>query len=79
MILRYITKALERAVYEPIEGGEYCATVRGLRGVIATGATVESCRQQLAEVVESWVLVRVSQGLAIPKLGGVGVRVLRAS
>ncbi len=50
----------------------------GLRGVIALGAGVEECREELAEVVEEWVLVRVARGLTVPKLGGVVVRVKRA-
>jgi len=59
--------------------GGFCATVRGLRGVIAVGRTLEDCRTELAEVVEEWILVRVARGLAIPKLGGVSIRVKRAS
>jgi predicted RNase H-like HicB family nuclease len=78
MTTKYIAKALERAVYEKIEGEEYCATVRGLRGVIATGNSYEVCRSNLAEVVEEWLLVRVAQQLPVPKLGGVTIRVRRA-
>jgi predicted RNase H-like HicB family nuclease len=79
MITKYIAKALARAVYEPIEKGAFGATVRGLRGVLATGFSVEQCRQNLAEVVEEWLLVRVAQHLPIPRLGGVTVRIRRAS
>ena len=52
---------------------------RGLRGVIATGPTLEDCRDQLAEVVEEWILVRVARGLSVPRLGGVTVEVRQAS
>ena len=79
MIIRYIEQALRRAHYEQVEDGAFCATVRGLRGVIATGRTLEECRDQLAEVVEGWVLVRIARGLAIPKIGGVTVEVRMAS
>lgn len=51
----------------------------GLRGVVATGASVETCREQLAEVIEAWVLVRVSRGLAVPAIGGATVHVKKAS
>ncbi|HTF86998.1 MAG TPA: type II toxin-antitoxin system HicB family antitoxin [Planctomycetota bacterium] len=78
MITAYIDKALARAHYETLEDGSYCATVPGLRGVIALGDGVEECRRSLAEVVEEWILVRVSRGLAIPKLGGVTIKVRRA-
>jgi predicted RNase H-like HicB family nuclease len=79
MISRYVARALERAQYRLIEDGTFGATVRGLRGVIATGATLEACRRDLAEVVEEWVLVRVARGLAVPALDGATIRVRRAS
>ena len=78
MISKYLEKALERARYEQLEDQSYCATVRGLPGVLAVGGSIESCRSELAEVVEEWILVRVARGLAVPKLGGVALRVRRA-
>jgi len=79
MITRYIEKALGRARYEASEDGSYCATVRGLRGVIALGQTVEECRRELADVIEAWILVRVARGLPVPPLGGVAIKIKRAS
>lgn len=78
MISRYVQQALHRANYAQVDDG-FSATVPGLRGVIAVGLTLEDCRAELAEVVEEWILVRVSRGLAIPKLGGVSIRIKRAS
>lgn len=78
MISRYLDEALHRASYQPVDDGGYYATVRGLRGVIAHGQTLEACRAQLAEVIEEWILVRVAQGLEIPRLGRVSIRVRRA-
>ena len=79
MIIRYVARALERAHYRVLEDGTFVATVRGLRGVIATGATLEACRGDLTEVIEEWVLVRVARGLAIPALDGATIKVRRAS
>jgi predicted RNase H-like HicB family nuclease len=78
MIRNYLDEALKRARYTPLEDGTYCAEVRGLRGVIATGDTLESCRATLQEVIEEWVLVRVSRGLEVPPLGGVRIRIRKA-
>ena len=79
MITRYVARALERAHYRLLDDGTFAATVRGLRGVIATGATLEACRSDLTEVIEEWVLVRVARRLAIPALAGATIRVRRAS
>jgi predicted RNase H-like HicB family nuclease len=79
MISRYVERALHRARYSRVEDGSFCATVPGLRGVIGTGPTLEACRDQLVEVIEEWILVRVARGLAVPSLGGVKVEVKKAS
>ena len=79
MISRYVSCALGRAQYRLLDDGSFAATVRGLRGVIATGVTLEACRSDLTEVVEEWVLVRVARGLTVPALDGATIRVRRAS
>ena len=79
MISQYVATALERAHYRLVDDGTFAGTVRGLRGVIATGPTLEACRRELAEVIEEWILVRVARGMAIPRLGKAAVRVRRAS
>jgi predicted RNase H-like HicB family nuclease len=79
VITNYISEALHRARYSVVDGGVFCGMVPGLPGVIATAESLEACRDQLAEVVEEWVLVRVSRGLSVPRLGTARVQVRRAS
>ena len=62
---------MSRARITQLEDGSYAGEVPGLPGVIATGATQEACRSTLEEVIEEWVLVRVSKGLEVPEIGGV--------
>jgi predicted RNase H-like HicB family nuclease len=70
MFSEYIGAALRRAKYESLENGTYMATVEGLRGVIATGETIEKCREDLIKVIEEWVTIRLQRGFAIPALDG---------
>lgn len=79
MIRQYVEEALRRARYDKLEDGTYCAEVPRLRGVLAIGETLEECRDQLAEVVEEWVLVRVAKRLSVPPLGRIEVKVRKAS
>ena len=76
MLLRYIQTALELAHYEIIEDDEpFYGEVPPLPGVWATGKTLEECRRNLAEAIEDWVLFSIAQGLPIPRLGKVTIRV----
>lgn len=73
MIIDYIDRALRRATYEKLEDGTFVGEVEGLQGVIANATSLEACRDQLAEVVEGWVLFRVANGMEVPELDGARV------
>jgi predicted RNase H-like HicB family nuclease len=79
MIREYVDAALRGARYEKLEDGTFYGEVPKLRGVLAVGPNLEACRNQIAEVVEEWVLVRVAKGLPVPPLGKIEVRVKKAS
>lgn len=78
MIRQYVEKALQSARYDKLDDGTFYGEVPRLRGVLAIGDTLEECRNQLAEVLEEWVLVRVAKGLAVPPLGKIEVKVKKA-
>ncbi len=66
MFAEYIQAALRRAKYETLEDGTYMATVDGLRGVIAIGDTIEECREDLIEVIEGWIALRLKMDDTVP-------------
>lgn len=69
MLTTDIANAVRQARYEIVDD-MCCATVPGLRGVIATATTKEECRAQLAEVIEAWVSVSMAHGAGPLKAGG---------
>jgi predicted RNase H-like HicB family nuclease len=70
VIVEYIEAALARANYEIIRDEEpYYGEVRDLKGVWATGKTLEECRKKLAEVIKGWIIIRLKKGLRAPPLG----------
>lgn len=76
MLTAYIQAAMERARYELIEDEEPCyGEIPELEGVWATGRTLESCRQNLAETVEDWMLLSIARGMPVPPLGEAAIRV----
>ncbi|MGD0919799.1 MAG: type II toxin-antitoxin system HicB family antitoxin [Thermodesulfobacteriota bacterium] len=70
MLIEYIEAGLARARYEIIEDEEpYYGEIPELKGIWATGKTLEECRKRLSEVIEGWIIVRLKRGLPIPSLG----------
>jgi predicted RNase H-like HicB family nuclease len=75
MIVEYIQEALRRAKYEIINDEEpYYGEVPELKGVWAQGKTLEECRENLAEVIDGWILIRLKKGLDIPPLGNIQIQ-----
>jgi predicted RNase H-like HicB family nuclease len=80
MLTEYIEEALRRAQYEIIEDEEpYYGEVKELKGVWATGKTLEECRNNLKEVIEGWILLSIKKGLPIPSLGNNEIRDIQES
>jgi len=67
LITEYIEAALRRAKYEIIDDEEpYYGEVQELEGAWATGKTLEECRHNLADVIDSWLVLSLKRGLPIP-------------
>lgn len=71
MLSEYIGGALRKAHYEIIaDDGSFYGEIPGFDGVFANAPTLEDCREELREVLEEWILFRVSRNLALPPVDG---------
>jgi len=71
MVSEYVNAALHKARYEILpEDGSYYGEIPGFDGVYANTRTLEACREELREVLEEWILVRVARGLTLPVVDG---------
>jgi len=78
MLMEYIEEALKRACYEIIDDEEkYYGEVKELKGVWATGKTLEECRDRLKEVIEGWIIVSLKKDLPITKLGNIEIKSIK--
>ncbi len=72
MLSSYIKGAMRKAKYEILgDDGSFYGTIPGFDGVYANSATLEACREELAEVLEEWILFRVSRNLPLPVVDGI--------
>lgn len=57
MLTEYIAKKLRAAEYKLLKDGTYFGEIPGLHGVWANARKLEDCRQELRDVLESWLLL----------------------
>jgi predicted RNase H-like HicB family nuclease len=77
MLLEYINKAMTKAHYEILQDdNSYYGEIPGFDGVFANASDLESCRNELKEVLEEWILLRVSRNLEIPEVEGLSLKIV---
>ena len=76
MITNYLDAAMKKAHYEILPNGEgYFGEIEGIKGVWANSDTLESCREELREVLEEWILMGLKMGHSIPPIDGIELNI----
>jgi len=76
MLLDYINAAMRQAKYEILsDDGTFYGEIPTFKGIYANADSLEACRQELAEVLEEWILFRVSRNLPLPTVDGIELRI----
>lgn len=70
MIHEYIESAIKKAKYKQIEDGSWFAEIPGFEGVWSNAHTLEECRQELIDVVEEWLILKLRDSDSIPEVDG---------
>jgi len=65
-----------KAKYEILpDDGTFYGEVVGFNGVYANADTLEACRDELEEVLEEWLLLRVALHLPLPVVDGIELKI----
>ncbi|CAN5764424.1 type II toxin-antitoxin system HicB family antitoxin [soil metagenome] len=75
MLTNYLRAALRHARYEILDDGTFYGEIPECNGVYANTETLEGCREQLEEVLEEWLLLRVSRQLPLPVIDGIELHI----
>jgi predicted RNase H-like HicB family nuclease len=74
MLTDYIDAAMRRAKYEILsDDGTYYGEIPGFQGVWSNADTLEACRDELQEVLEEWIVLRLTERLELPVVDGLDV------
>jgi len=66
MLNEFIAKKMRDARYKLLKDGSYFGAVPGARGVWANAKNLEDCREELREVLEDWLLLKIRDRERIP-------------
>lgn len=75
MFLEYIEAAIKKAEYKKLEDNSWYGELPGFNGVWANCTTVEECRNELIEVLEEWLLLKIKESDPIPTIDNLNISI----
>ena len=76
MLSQYIQAAMRQAKYEILsDDGSFYGEIPDFQGVYANAETLESCREELAEVLEEWIFLHLADNTPLPVVNGLKLSV----
>ena len=66
MLTEYIRAAMHGAKYEILSDDAFYGEIPRFQGVYANAETLETCREQLQEVLEGWIVLGLRMGHSLP-------------
>jgi predicted RNase H-like HicB family nuclease len=80
MLSQYIKAALKQAKYSILNDDDsFYGEIPGFQGVWANAETLENCREELAEVLEEWIFLHLSDNTPLPTVRGLKLSVEKVS
>jgi predicted RNase H-like HicB family nuclease len=66
ILTEYVEQAMTYASYDKLEDGTFAGRISSCKGVIALGATLRECEDELRSTLEDWILVGLTLGHQLP-------------
>jgi predicted RNase H-like HicB family nuclease len=67
----YVEQAMARAVYDKLEDDTFAGRIPSCAGVVAFGATLRECEDQLRSTLEDWILLGLKLKHPLPVVAGI--------
>ena len=71
ILTEYVNQLMAHAVYDKLEDGTFTGRIPQCKGVVAFGATLRECEDELRSTLEDWILVGLKLGHPLPVIAGI--------
>lgn len=69
ILTKYVSQAMAHAVYDKLEDGTFVGRIPPCKGVVAFGATLRECEDELHATLEDWIWLGLKLGHPLPVIG----------
>ncbi len=67
----HVEEGLSQALYDKLEDGTFAGRIPLCKGVMAFGASLRECEEELRSTLEDWILVGLKLGHRLPVIAGI--------
>jgi len=71
ILSEYVGQAMAQAAYDKLEDGTFGGRIPSCSGVVAFGATLRECEDELRSTLEDWILLGLKLGHSLPVISGI--------
>jgi len=71
VLTEYVSQLMAQAIYDKLEDGSFVGRIPQCKGVVAFGATLRECEDELRSTLEDWILVGLKLGHPLPVVAGI--------
>ncbi|MFP4640955.1 MAG: type II toxin-antitoxin system HicB family antitoxin [Dehalococcoidia bacterium] len=71
ILTEYVDQLMAHATYDKLEDGTFAGRIAPCKGVIAFGATLRECEDELRSTLEDWILVGIKLGHPLPVIADI--------
>jgi predicted RNase H-like HicB family nuclease len=71
LLSEYIEQAFAQAEYDKLEDESFSGRIASCPGVVAFGATLRECEDELRSTLEEWLWLGLKLGHELPVVGGI--------
>ena len=71
ILTEYVEQALSGATYDKLEDGTFVGRIPVCKGVVAFGASLRECQDELRSTLEDWILLGLKLGHSLPVISGI--------
>lgn len=75
MITKYIQAAMSKVKWEITPDNSFFASIPDLPGVYAQNTKLDTCLQELQEVLEEWIVLGIANHVLLPVIDGVEIKI----
>ena len=71
ILTEYVDQAMAQAEYDKLEDGTFSGRIPACQGVVAFGAILHQCQDELRSTLEDWTFVGLKLGHSLPVIAGI--------